>query len=66
MVGYVCIAYQIYAGAADANYAQNVLPLMRLGMEQVSTGNQVESSIDFDTKSLDLAHDAFTRGSTTL
>lgn len=57
VVGYLCIAYQIYEGAAAANYAQNVLPLMRLGVEQVSTGNQVESSIDFDTNSLDLAHD---------
>ena len=56
VVGYVCIAYQVYTEAAKVNYSQNVLPLMRLGMEQVSIGEQVKSSMDFDTKSLDLAH----------
>ena len=61
VVGYACLAANIYKAAGDINFDQTVMPAIRLATEQIATGSQIEASslIDgtFNSTSLELAHE---------
>lgn len=51
-IGIVCLVKAISDNIDDIKYANVVLPLIRLGMEMVTAGNQIMSGRDFDIETL--------------
>jgi hypothetical protein len=57
-VGILCAAKGIGNNVEDYKYANDALPMMRMGMRVISTGNQVMSGDDLNVKELGAFNDA--------
>lgn len=52
VVGVLCAAKQFGNAVPEYKYVNNVLPMTRMGMNSVTTGNQVMTGTDFDAETL--------------
>jgi hypothetical protein len=57
LVGVLCAARSYGNGLDDFKYTNNVLPMMRLGMDAASKGSQVQAGDDFDIGTLGIFRD---------